>query len=78
MNVRLRVTRAQGVLTGGAETRLGRVRLTSSEYISAKSLSGAVLGGATKPSLSWMLPVAWVELRVETRLAEMSCLRRGA
>ena len=58
--------------TGGADTRLGRARLTSSEYISPKSMSGAVFGGRTKPSLTWTFPVACVELRVETRFFEMS------
>ena len=29
-----------------------------------------MFGGSTKPSLTWMLPVAWVELRVETRFVE--------
>ena len=36
-------------------------------------MSGAVFGGSTKPSLTWMLPVAWVELRVETRFVENNC-----
>ena len=59
--------------TGGADTRLGRARLISSEYISSKSMSGAVFGGRTKPSLTWTFPVACVEFRVETRFVEMSC-----
>ena len=32
-----------------------------------------MFGGSTKPSLTWMLPVAWVELRVETRFVENNC-----
>jgi hypothetical protein len=52
--------------TGGAETRDGRDRLTSSPKTSSKSRGKFVLGGVTKPSLICTAPVAFVLARVDT------------
>ena len=38
--------------------------------MSAKSMTVAVFGGTTNPSLTWMLPVAGVELRVDSKFGE--------
>ena len=47
--------------------------MTRSVYTSAKSMSAAVPGGWTKPSLSWMVPVGGVDVRVETTLRDIGC-----
>jgi hypothetical protein len=57
-------------LTGGADTKLGRERLTSSEKTSSKSICEFVLGADTNPSLICMVPVAWMDALVDKILTE--------
>lgn len=65
VKVSVRPEEDENELTGGAETRLGLERLTSSEKISSNSRRFSVLGGITKPSLIWIVPVEGVLARVD-------------
>jgi hypothetical protein len=56
--------------TGGAETRLGRDRFTSSAKTRSKAIGDCAPGGATKPSLTIAIPDACVFARVDTRFTE--------
>lgn len=64
----------ENILTGGAETRLGRERRTSSLYTSWNSISASVFGDATNPSLTCTVPVACFDAREDTRLTENGCV----
>jgi hypothetical protein len=69
---------AERSLTGGAETRLGRARLTSPSNVSPKLARFTTFGGCTKPTLTRMYPRADVLARVETMGAVMGCVRARA
>lgn len=57
------------LLTGGAEKRLMRERLTSSVYTSLKSIRDCVLGASANQSLICIVPIGYVDAPVETRQA---------
>jgi hypothetical protein len=56
--------------TGGAETRLGRDRFTSSAKTRSNAIGDCAPGGVTKPSLTTAMPDACVFARVDTRFTE--------
>lgn len=63
----------RAIRTGGADTKLGLDRLTSSPYVSPKLATVCASWGCTNPSLMWMLPEAFVFARVEVRGTEKAC-----
>jgi hypothetical protein len=59
--------------TGGAETRLGRDRFTSSAKTRSNAIGDCAPGGVTKPSLTTAMPDACVFARVDTRFTDCGC-----
>ena len=45
--------------------------MTKSEYTSSKSMTALDVGECTNPSLTWIVPVGGVDVRVDTTLNDM-------